>query len=271
MKNRKNSTNTNLAAFINDQVVDFKNFSYHKNTITAYEVVKIIDGIPLFFKEHYERLHKSVQDTNIADISNIEKFNEAIDKLVKISNIKNGNIEITISTFESVIRFIPHSYPTSKNYEQGIATNFFYAQRLNPNRKIKNLTLKKRVTKFIEQKKVYEALLVNSNGIITEGSRSNFFIIKNNKIITPPKNQILNGVTRNKIIELCIKNNIEIIETTVLKQHLNSIEAAFLTGTSPGILPIARIGNLKLNPNHPLINKTSQLFNQLVNQCIKQL
>ncbi|MDY0279270.1 MAG: aminotransferase class IV [Salinivirgaceae bacterium] len=269
MNNTTNTTSFNVSIYINGNSFEIKETQNILKTKTAYEVLKTIGGKPLFFEEHYNRLVLSTLKAQLPEISSIKVFRKAIETLVNHTNSQTGNIEITVSEYNSVIRFIPHFYPTPKQYINGIRTKPFYAERFNPNAKIKNLKLKKRVLKFIKKNKIYEALLVSSNGNITEGSRSNLFIIQDNKIITPPNNQVLKGITRQKIIELCTKNNIEILEIPIYKSQLKTCDAAFLSGTSPGMIPIAMIGNYKKNPNHPILSRLSELYNQNVRDDIE--
>ncbi|HCY00083.1 MAG TPA: hypothetical protein DG754_08090 [Bacteroidales bacterium] len=89
----------------------------------------------------------------------------------------------------------------------------------------------------------HEALLVNDEGFITEGSRSNFFAVINNTLVTPPSKDVLEGVTRKMVIALAKQNSIPFQERPIHKRELDSFDGVFITGTSPKVLPITQIGN----------------------------
>ena len=80
---------------------------------------------------------------------------------------------------------IPHAYPTSEDYKQGVPTLTYSAMRENPGVKYINTDLRTRTNRLIKQKQVYEVLLVDKEGYITEGSRSNVFFIRTMSSLLP--------------------------------------------------------------------------------------
>ncbi|MNN25477.1 Branched-chain-amino-acid aminotransferase [compost metagenome] len=133
----------------------------------------------------------------------------------------------------------------------------YFGERTNPNAKIVNDSFRDLVNKEIKENNAYEAILVDRNGDITEGSRSNIFMVKNNTIITSPLEAVLPGVTRGEIIELCLENNIDFKEEKVNYKDLDRLDGLFITGTSPKILPITSVND--------------RIFNSNVNEIIKVL
>ena len=101
-----------------------------------------------------------------------------------------------------------------------------------------------------------EALLLNSNGKVSEASGMNLFIVRNNELITPSVDQdILEGITRASVIELAQSMGIKVIERAVDKTELFIADEVFLTGTAPKITPIKQIESTKLIGERPIMNK----------------
>ena len=86
-----------------------------------------------------------------------------------------------------------------------------------------------------------EALLLDADGFLTEGSGENLFMIKNGKIKTTPLTSILNGVTRQTVMEYFKFKGLEVQETRFTRDELWCADEAFLTGTAAEITPIREI------------------------------
>ncbi|MFK2820333.1 aminotransferase class IV [Flavobacteriaceae sp. LMIT009] len=112
----------------------------------------------------------------------------------------------------------------------------------------------------------YETLFIR-DGKITEASHCNVFFIKNNKIYTHPANQfILNGITRQIVLELCEKLNIEVIEEGISISDIKSYDEAFLTGTSTQIASIKKIDDYYLYRDDeigPITRKLQEAYKEL--------
>jgi branched-chain amino acid aminotransferase len=85
-------------------------------------------------------------------------------------------------------------------------------------------------------------VLYQKEGEISELSRSNFFLIKGNQLITPDRN-ILHGITRRTVMQLA-QNDFEVIERAVLVSDLYDADEAFTTSSTKRVLPITKIGDL---------------------------
>ncbi|MFC2151766.1 aminotransferase class IV [Bacteroidota bacterium] len=247
-----------------------------ENGISIYEVIRIQQGIPLFLEDHLNRLFDS------ADISNLQ-INESycdietlIHELIKKNETKEGKIKLVIhfdkekSNIEKnlLIYFTPHYFPSIKEFKYGVKTGICYAVRTNPNAKVLNTKARRKANSRIAEEKLFEVLLINEDGIITEGSRSNIFFIRNNQVISPFDKDILNGVTRRNILKICNKNKIEIIEQDVYYSEINSMDAVFLTGTSLKALPIRYIEKTEFRVDHIILKRIIELYENLVKEYI---
>jgi len=91
-----------------------------------------------------------------------------------------------------------------------------------------------------------EALLLDKNGNISEGSGENIFIVKNGEIYTPKTDYCLNGLTRQSIIHIAKDQNIKVIETNLKYEDLVMADEAFFTGTAVEVTPITSIDSNKI-------------------------
>lgn len=94
----------------------------------------------------------------------------------------------------------------------------------------------------------YETLFYRE-GIITEASHCNVFFVKDETVFTHPANNfILNGITRQVVLELCEQEGIPVIESGVTLNDIQTMDEAFLTGTSTQVMAISHIENSMLGP-----------------------
>ncbi len=219
-----------------------------------YEVIKVIDGEPLYLEEHIDRLRQSLELVGVKLYKKDLEIIKDIYILIEKNNRPNMNIKLLCSPIEGsgndikniYLYFKESIYPSESLYLEGVHTILFNSERDNPNAKTSNLELRKKIDDIKQKQQAFEVLLVNDMDQITEGSRSNLFFVKGNDIYTPPSEKVLLGVTRKKIVELCIKNNIKVIEKNIYINELDSWEGAFITGTSIKVLPIKSIERFKL-------------------------
>ena len=91
-----------------------------------------------------------------------------------------------------------------------------------------------------------EALMMDANGFISEGSGENIFIVKDLNLMTPTKNHCLNGITRQSVIQIAKDLNYDVIEKNLTFDDLISADEAFFTGTAVEITPISKVDDIKI-------------------------
>lgn len=133
-----------------------------------YEVLRVINGVPIFLEAHLKRMKNSFQLINEDFELNYEEIVAKINDLIKSENKSDGNIKITYGVNEKILRvfFIEHFYPDSDMYRNGVDTILYFGERENPNAKIVNDNFREKVNKEIKVKGVYEAILVDKNEIL---------------------------------------------------------------------------------------------------------
>ena len=106
---------------------------------------------------------------------------------------------------------------------------------------------------------------------VTEGSSSNIFIVKDGTVITHESNNlILKGITKDVILDLCIKNNIPVIERTFSLAELDEAEEVFLSSTTAEVMPVIEINGQKIKAGvpGPITQKLQDLFEkEIEKQC----
>tara|TARA_B100000886_G_scaffold89698_1_gene59128 strand:- start:1756 stop:2676 length:921 start_codon:yes stop_codon:yes gene_type:complete len=92
-----------------------------------------------------------------------------------------------------------------------------------------------------------EAIMLDKNGHISEGSGENIFIVKDSNIYTPTTNHCLNGITRQSVIQIAKDLNIQVKEKNLDYDELLNADEAFFTGTAVEITPISKLDNNSIN------------------------
>ncbi|AOY79891.1 MULTISPECIES: branched-chain amino acid transaminase [Moorena] len=101
-----------------------------------------------------------------------------------------------------------------------------------------------------------EAIMMNSDGKVSEASGMNIFLVRNGQLITPGFDQdILEGITRDSILTLAKDMGLPTIQRPVDKSELFIADEVFLSGTAAKITPVKRIENYHLSPNRPITEK----------------
>jgi branched-chain amino acid aminotransferase len=233
---------------------------------SVYEVIRLMDGVPLFLEKHIQRMYRSLTLAGDQGFFDPDIVKEMISTLSATNKIETGNVKLVYPLDQSKERnglvafFIPHSYPTPEMYRDGIEMLSLSAGRPNPNAKITNLSLRRQANQLIADNNIYEVLLINEQELITEGSRSNIFFIRDDRIITPPEDLVLPGITRNCVIEICRNHQIPLNEKKIHYAELSSFSAAFITGTSPKVLPVRRIDGVEFNADNPLVRRIMESY-----------
>ena len=92
-----------------------------------------------------------------------------------------------------------------------------------------------------------EAIMLDKNGYISEGSGENIFIVKDGNIYTPTTNHCLNGITRQSVIQIAKDLNLQVKEKNLDYDELLNADEAFFTGTAVEITPISKLDNNSIN------------------------
>lgn len=255
----------------NNKLVSVDKFPETENdAVIVYEVIRVENNVPIFYEEHFKRLASSIVLAGFDKKqmkSNTRLFIQ-IERVIAENKIANGNIKLGVlfknnELLSVKVYFIPYSYPAINEYTNGVQLVTHKAERKNPNVKIRNRELRNKTNKLIKQHNVYEVLLYGSNNILTEGSRSNIFFIKNEVIYTSPDDLILKGITWEYVQNICNEIGIKIVKKQININDIAKFDSVFLTGTSPKIIMVNKIDNFEYK-NSEIIKNISREYNKII-------
>jgi len=147
-------------------------------------------------------------------------------------------------------------YP-AEFYEQGLrivtaATQRTQSAALSP--RIKSLNYLNNLMAKLEglQAGCVEALMLNHKGEVAECTGDNIFIVRSGRLLTPPPDAgILEGITRNAVMELAVAGGIDCREATLTRHDLYTADECFLTGTAAEVIPVVDIDGRKIGAGKP--------------------
>ncbi len=207
-----------------------------------YEIIRCEQGALLFYEEHLARLEKSMHSSGIA---------QTIDKMQIIQKYRqsayyqeNIVVNIRIDVYEDRVE-LSFSEPIKVEkamYEEGISVRCVEQVRDNPNVKSDAQSFYRQLKQDNED--IFEFLLVDNQGIVKEGARSNFFAVKDGVIYTQGSANVLMGITRSKVVDVIAEEDIALRYRNVYYKDLKHYEAFFITGTSIGVMPISSIDDV---------------------------
>lgn len=241
----------------------------------VYEVFRTASGIALFIEDHLDRLVHSVQSVAPStDKANLLKLlHSDISKLIADNGFAEGNIKIAVAFDGNYVNryvyYLPHVYPTMQMYDNGVHVVCLNAVRKNPDIKMLHQSIKEEVNKILSDNSIYEVALLKENKI-TEGSRSNLFFIKGNTVYTAPDNEVLLGITRKYVLKILRDNNINIVFDCISVSSLSEFDAAFISGTSPKVLPVRSIENITFSLPNSLLSIISAEYDKLMTDYINK-
>lgn len=217
----------------------------------AFETLRAYGKKVLFLDEHLGRLKQGLKFLEL--VFPEVNFRKEIDNLLNENNLSNAYVRITVYKKRRSIGVSIYAdefnYYKEDTYKKGFTTMFapFIRYSKDPFLKVKAISYaKSRLAWNLAQKQGKdEAIFLNEDGFIQEGSRSNVFFIKNNVVFTPSLEcGLLEGVTRNKVIDICKKENIKVVEGKFKKEGLLSADESFITSSLMEVMPLGAPGPL---------------------------
>lgn len=235
----------------------------------VYEVVALINGQWADERGHLDRLERSLRELSIAMPVSRTTLQMLMRELARKNRIHNGNVYIQITRGQArrdfkfpmhavrpslVLTASPFKFDGNANAIKGaraISTRDIRWKRPD----IKSISLLPQVLakQAAAEKGAYEAWLVDDQGYVTEGASSNAWIVKDGKVITRPAttNQILRGVTRTALLNLCAQLQIQLEERPFTIEEAYQADEAFNTGAVALVVPIIDIDGHTIGSGAP--------------------
>ncbi len=251
-----------------------------------FEGIRIYDGVVFRLDEHLERLYESAKSILLQIPLEMEAMAAAVLDTVRANGLQSGYIRLVVSRGSGDLGLDPRSchkasviiiadhiqlYP-KEFYENGLRIVTVPTTRNSPNAlnpQIKSLNYLNSILVKIEAANsgVLEALTVNAQGYVCEGSGDNVFIVKKGKVITPPVYLgALDGITRRTIIDICANAGISLLETPFTRHDVYVADECFLTGTAAELIPVVEVDGRKIGTGQPgvVTQKLLEAFQALV-------
>lgn len=233
----------------------------------VYESIRTYNKKLFRYEDHLARLKRSLKEIRI-DFTDFDFLESTIYDLINKNKIENeALVYLQITRGTALPR--THSFPKDKteptlfisvkgfkenNEEQSRGIKVILQEDVRWLRcDIKSISLLPVVLanqKAIEEG-ASEAILVR-DGLITEGTHTNFFAVKDETVYTAPKSRlILEGITRNVVLEFCEKFKVDFKEEFINKDELKNFSEFFITSTTKEITPVVEIDYWKINDGEP--------------------
>jgi branched-chain amino acid aminotransferase len=254
----------------------------------VFEGIRVYDGKVFRLREHVDRLYESARHIYLDIPLSREQMTEAITSTVQANAKRNGYIRAIVTrgagslgldtrktTDPQVIIIVDDIslYP-AELYDNGLeiitaATIRNHPNALNP--RIKSLNYLNNIMAKIEGVRAgcLEALMLNHKGEVAECTGDNVFLVKRGVLRTPPLDAgILEGVTRNAVIELARTADIAVEETALTRHDVYAADECFLTGTAAEIIPVVKCDGRPIGSGKPgpVTRQLRERFHQLTRQ-----
>ncbi|MBM4136076.1 MAG: branched-chain amino acid aminotransferase [Nitrospira sp.] len=231
----------------------------------VYETLRVYDGVVFMLDEHLSRLYRSSSLIGLTIPFAKDHLKISIYETLIANSLRNAYVRLTVSRGKGSIGLDPDlcpeptivimaqelkAYPKSF-YEKGISLSIAKTRRnlkeaINP--RIKSLNFLNNILAKIEAKKAgtYEAVMLNVNRKLTEGTISNLFFSKGGILCTPSLEcGILDGITRGLIVVLALRDGLMMKEGEFIREDLYSADEVFITNTTLEVMPVSKVDGQK--------------------------
>ncbi|WP_209122018.1 branched-chain-amino-acid transaminase [Alkalihalobacillus sp. BA299] len=246
----------------------------------VFEGIRVYDGNVFQLKEHLERLYNSAKSIMLSIPHTIEELTQIIVETIKVNKLHDAYIRLVVSRGVGNLGLDPASCPKpnviviaeqlsifpKELYEKGLEIVTVPTRRNRPDvlsPKVKSLNYLNNILVKIEASLagVSEALMLNNEGYVAEGSADNVFIVKGNKILTPPGYiGALEGITRNAIIDIASDLGYEVKEEPFTRHDVYVADEVFLTGTAAEVIAVVKVDGRVIGDGKPG-KETNKLLN----------
>ena len=267
--------------WMDGKLVDWSDAKVHVLTHTLHYGTGVFEGVrayetsggPAIFRleDHTNRLFESAKLIGMKIPYDKKELNDAQSKVVKINNLKNAYIRPmcfygsegmglradNLKVHAIIAAWDWGSYLGDDKILNGIkvkVTDFpkrceksmLHKAKASGNYLYSMLALKDALNSGFD-----EALILDVDDNVNEGSGENFFMIANNTIHTPKDATVLNGITRQTVMKIARDLNYNVEETNISVDDVKSSDEAFFTGTAAEVTPIIQVDNVKINDGKP--------------------
>jgi branched-chain amino acid aminotransferase len=245
----------------------------------VFEGIRAYHGRVFKLDDHLERLYESAKSIMLNIPITIEEMEEVVLETLRRNNLKDGYIRLVVSRGYGDLGLDPRKCPKAsvmciaasiqlypeEHYENGLVvvtvpTRRNVSEAVNP--RIKSLNYLNNILAKMEANLagVLEAIMLNNDGYVSEATGDNIFIIKKGILITPPVHMgILEGITRNTVMDLARQRGIQVEERVFTRHDIYIADECFLTGTAAELIPVVKVDGRVIGDGKP-----GTMFNELL-------
>jgi branched-chain amino acid aminotransferase len=237
----------------------------------VFEGIRSYGGKVFRLEEHLDRLWDSAKAIWLKIPMTKEALSQAIYDTLKANNLSDGYIRLVVTRGAGTLGLDPNRtsdpqviiitdkialYP-AEMYEQGLKIVTVSVVRNHPaalSPRIKSLNYLNNILGKIEGMNAgcVEALMLNTKGEVSECTGDNIFLVRKGELLTPPiEAGILDGVTRQAVIELAKTAKIEVREIPLTKHDVYIADECFLTGTAAEVIPVVKLDDREIGDGKP--------------------
>lgn len=237
----------------------------------VFEGIRAYHGRVFKLKEHIDRLYESAHVIQLNIGLTKEEMTEVVIETCRRNNLDNAYIRLVVTRGKGDLGLDPRKCPKAsvfciasgiqlypeELYQKGMSIVTVPTRRNNPeaiNPRVKSLNYLNNIMAKMEAilSGVPEALLLNNEGYVTEATGDNVFIVKNGVLITPPPFVgLLEGITRNTVMELSREKGIDVQEKLFNRLDVYVADECFLTGTAAELIPVVSVDGRQIGNGQP--------------------
>ncbi len=239
------------------------------------------DGRSAVFRlgEHVSRLYRSAKILEMDIPYPAAELERIVCETLRANRMQEGYIRPLVFLGEGAMGLLPSDNPVrvaviawpwgaylgEEGLERGIRAKISSYTRHHPNVSMtKSKSCGQYVNSILAKREVTrmgydEAIMLDTQGMLAEASGENIFLVRDGVLRTPPLVSILEGITRDCVIQLAREKGIEVVEGPLSRDDLYGADEAFLTGTAAEVTPIREVDNRTIGSgSRGLITKTLQ-------------
>jgi branched-chain amino acid aminotransferase len=237
----------------------------------VFEGIRAYHGFVFKLKEHLDRLYQGAHTIGLRINETPEEMAQVVVETCRRNNLTDAYIRLVVTRGKGDLGLDPNKCPKSTTfciaatiklypeelYQKGmgvvtVATRRNIAEACNP--RVKSLNYLNNIYAKMEANLAGagEGIMLNNEGYVAEATGDNVFYVKNGVLITPPIYAgLLEGITRNCVMELARKRGIEIKETLFTRMDLYTADECFLTGTAAEVIPVVKYDGRVIGKGEP--------------------
>ena len=258
-----------------------------------WEGIRLTGGKLVFVEEHLNRLWQAAKATHINMAYSKDELIEIIYKTLEKNNMTDGvHIRVMVTrgikktpsqdprltiTGPNLVIIPEHKMADESSKKSGLKLFTSTIRRGSPDYLDPKLNCHSKlheVQALVQaiEAGADEALMLDINGFVSTCNSTNFFMVKDGMVITSTDQYCMNGITRQKIIDLCVENNMPVVERNFSLYDVYDADECFVTGTFAGVSPVISIDGrtIENKSNNEISASLSILYKKLISDYVRK-